>query len=391
MKKYNLSIVIIFLLKGIVYAQATDGNTAREVLENMNKKCLQIQNGKFTAEYKLKSYSELDTNLRLGVVIFERLPDDSLFGFKLWSYCTNEGIARYYDGKNVYIVFDKDKSVLIDTLRKKRSMIYNSRVGPFAEFPLVSRNLMYALQNDETTIAFDSLSGKDTVVIRLKYNIETDNWERWFIDVKSGYPVAREAYYKNDIDEIQYDYFKLTSLSLNNDNHGKWLNSQKWPIEYDTFYQQPKAKVLPLPDDTLAPAWEGLSLNGDSIRFPGLGASLYLIDFWYKACHPCQQAVPFLQRMHENYSAKGLKVIGLNPYDYKIKDSELFQAFLKRKNVSYALAFVNSEVPQKYHVQGYPLFYLINKNGNIIHSQSGYGPDVDGEFEKIIKEYLEKN
>jgi thiol-disulfide isomerase/thioredoxin len=134
------------------------------------------------------------------------------------------------------------------------------------------------------------------------------------------------------------------------------------------------------------------TLAGDSIQLSKLKAKLYLVDFWYRSCGPCVQAMPSLQALHQKFETKGLRVIGLNPYDYEIKDSEMFKDFMERRNVNYTIAFVKTDVPDTlYRVSGYPTFYLISGDGKIVHSEVGYGEGVEAEIEKIINNYLEKH
>lgn len=390
--KYRLFFIIFLLNGAIVY-----GQTARQVLENMQKKCFEINNGKFTLERKFKFLSHTDTTNKIGSVVFERMPTDSLFGFKMWLENTTDTFTKYYDGKYVHTILPQKKSVTIDTLRNDNySAIKGSGVGAFISFPLITRDTIYALKDTTAVITFDKTSAKDTTIVLVKFADDRmdgklrDNWQRWYIHTPTGYPVGKEEHLIYD-DEVQYEYYKVKSFWLNNSENSQWLAGQKWPKDYDTFYKQPYVSTKPLGIDTMAPNWAALDFKGDSISFAKMDAKLYMVDFWYRGCHPCVMAMPFLQKMHENYSSKGLKVIGLNPFDYKIKDTEAFSAFLIRRNVSYTMAFVADNVPKEYRVSAYPTLYLINKEGKVIHSQVGYGESVDAEIEKIIKEYLEKN
>jgi thiol-disulfide isomerase/thioredoxin len=75
------------------------------------------------------------------------------------------------------------------------------------------------------------------------------------------------------------------------------------------------------------------------------------------------KAIPILQSLHEKYHAKGLQVVGINPYDTKEDD---LPTFLGKRGVTYPVLLGGKEVAANYHVSGYPTLYLIDQEGQII-------------------------
>ena len=98
-------------------------------------------------------------------------------------------------------------------------------------------------------------------------------------------------------------------------------------------------------------------------------------------------ALPGLQKIHENYQAKDLVLIGFDPYD---TEEDEMPEFLAKRGVTYTVVLGDRELPKEYHVSGYPTFYLIDKEGVIIHGQSGWGEGVDEDLEKLIEENLQE-
>jgi hypothetical protein len=97
------------------------------------------------------------------------------------------------------------------------------------------------------------------------------------------------------------------------------------------------------------------------------------------------QAIPGLQSLHEKYKDQGLVVIGVNPIDNNDQD---FADFLKKRNVTYTIVFADKMLPETYHVSGYPTFYLVDKNGMIVHCSAGYGPGKEEHLESLITMHL---
>jgi thiol-disulfide isomerase/thioredoxin len=395
MKKHYFIILFALILPMCLPAQ----QTPTQVMQKAREKCLAINNGKYTLVRKFKYFSRADTIVQQGEIVFDKTPADKLFGLHFWLANNTDSFCRYYNGKQLYTVEHKKKKVVIDTTKRGiYSSIHGNMSGGYLQFSYADTLPMRMLGDTTYNPVFDAAykNNKDTVVIFIKLppdegQPDADEWVRWYFEAKTGYPIAKEVKLVND-GEVQYEHFLVTSYKFNNKENTKWLNSQKWPKEYDTAYVQPYIRPKLLPNDTIAPDWVAETLAGDSIQLSKLKAKLYLVDFWYRSCGPCVQAMPSLQALHQKFETKGLRVIGLNPYDYEIKDSEMFKDFMERRNVNYTIAFVKTDVPDTlYRVSGYPTFYLISGDGKIVHSEVGYGEGVEAEIEKIINNYLEKH
>lgn len=393
MKKYTLFFSLLCVLPALLKAQ----QTPTQVMQKARAQCMAITNGKYTLVRKFKFFSETDTLVQNGEVVFEKAPADELFNLHFWLANNTDSFARYYDGKQMYTVEHKKREVIIDTARgDMNSSIRGNISGGFLRFPFTDTLPMRALDDTTYHPIFDPAykNNKDTIVIFIKLPPENgqpdnDEWVRWYFDAKNGYPIAKEAKFVND-NEVQYEHFLVTSYTFNNKKNTDWLNGPKWPKEFNLEYRKPYVRPELLPNDTIAPDWVALSITGDSLQLSKLKGKLFLVDFWFRACGPCVQAMPTLQSLHEKYADKGLQIIGLNPFDYKKKDSKLFVEFIERRSVTYPLAFIERAVADTdYRVSGYPTFYLISSDGKIVHSQVGFSENLHAEVENIVSQYLD--
>jgi hypothetical protein len=82
-----------------------------------------------------------------------------------------------------------------------------------------------------------------------------------------------------------------------------------------------------------------------------------------------------------------LVVIGIDPGD-KGKLVDELMTFLSKNKVTYPLLFDNGDAACDYKVSGYPTLYLLDRNGVIIYSLSGYNIGMDMILEPVILKSL---
>ncbi len=99
-------------------------------------------------------------------------------------------------------------------------------------------------------------------------------------------------------------------------------------------------------------------------------------------------ALPGLQRLHETYGERGLRVIGLDPYDTKDDD---MPAFLEKRGVTYTVLLTDRELPKAYRVFGYPTLFLVDQAGVVRHVQGGYSEAMEADLATRIELLLTKD
>lgn len=58
-------------------------------------------------------------------------------------------------------------------------------------------------------------------------------------------------------------------------------------------------------------------------------------------------------------------------------------------DISYLVVLKAGEVAETYNVHVYPSLYLIDKEGKIIITQTGYSEENEQQLEKMINDYLQ--
>lgn len=108
-----------------------------------------------------------------------------------------------------------------------------------------------------------------------------------------------------------------------------------------------------------APAW--MNTPGDKpLSWSKLKGKVVLIDFWGVWCGPCRKAIPKLKALQEKYEDDGLVVLGIHTQS-KHEDGP---AYVREQEITYPIAFdVNGEVISRFHVDSYPDYYVVDRNG----------------------------
>ena len=117
-----------------------------------------------------------------------------------------------------------------------------------------------------------------------------------------------------------------------------------------------------------APSFRGVSLDGKAYSLDALKGKAVLLDFWASWCGPCVRSMPTLERLHEEYQAKGLVILGIDVGEKR----ETVEKFLKTKAVPYPVIMGDEAgIPAAYGVNVFPTFVMIGPDGKIVAHQLG--------------------
>ena len=382
---------------------------AEEILRKSFDKCQSIENGYYEMNHYMKYMSGNDTNSSSFNCYFKKLPDDTIYSsaFHYQQYYDGE-YSRHvlYTGDDFvnYCAKDSTGEIMSKSLWAKDIKAYRhnytfySPITNRKSYPLPGESdstddkHIYQFLGEELIddfpcyhVKMNIIPENDSAEIMKTIQIENHYWinKSDFIPVQYTITYVLEEY-----SDTMYQFEKnvLIKYELNHLKVEDHLRLSAIPSYIVLKDYEPYISPKLLPNDTIAPNWSLLSLKDEIVSLSDLKGNLVLIDFFYKACHPCMLALPALQNLHVKYKDKGLHVIGIDPYDTKEDDD--IENFLSKRGVTYTILLSGKDVAKKYHVSGYPTLYLIDKNGKIISSQVGYGEGTEEKLEQIIKEQL---
>ena len=119
----------------------------------------------------------------------------------------------------------------------------------------------------------------------------------------------------------------------------------------------------PAPDFTLE------TLDGAQLSLASLRGKPVLVDFWASWCAPCRQELPFLERLHHQYAAQGLAIVGVS-VDNEVAN---VRSFLRRTPLTFLVAHDPRKVAAaRYGGTAMPSSYLIDRAGVVRHYHAGF-------------------
>ena len=132
-----------------------------------------------------------------------------------------------------------------------------------------------------------------------------------------------------------------------------------------------------------APDFSGTDVNGNELALSDyIGKGDYvLLDLWASWCGPCKKYLPIVREVYDEYSGKGLAVLGVNVND----DPEKAKAFISTSDMVWDVMITEGNTVTKlYNCSGIPSCYLISPDGTIL--EAGVHPV---QLKETIKKYFE--
>lgn len=138
----------------------------------------------------------------------------------------------------------------------------------------------------------------------------------------------------------------------------------------------------------LAPEFTLPDLGGeDVVLSERLKEGPVIVDFWATWCKPCIKAFPDLQKIFDNYKDCGLSVFAIS-IDGPRSTSRVGALIKSKGNTFEVLLDPAQKVARKFHVTSVPRTVLIDTDGTIAWSVTGYRPSNHEELGKAVASIL---
>ncbi len=128
-------------------------------------------------------------------------------------------------------------------------------------------------------------------------------------------------------------------------------------------------------------------MAGNKVSLSQFKGKVVILNFWATWCPPCREEMPSMEKLHRDYSAKGLVILAVN---VDKKGHEAVARFLKKTPYSFDI-LIDKEgtVSMQYGVARYPESFIIDRNGVIVDKIIGGRDWLTGSLFKKIKFLLE--
>jgi thiol-disulfide isomerase/thioredoxin len=127
---------------------------------------------------------------------------------------------------------------------------------------------------------------------------------------------------------------------------------------------------------TKAPDWILQDLDGKIISSNSMKNKVVLIDFFDSNCGPCIISIPVINRLHEKYKNSDVEIVSISLSDTR----PIALKFANKFKMMGPICIDGRMVGDSFHVGPIPVFYLIDKQGNIASVIDGYKEELESDL-----------
>ena len=142
------------------------------------------------------------------------------------------------------------------------------------------------------------------------------------------------------------------------------------------------AETTPAPEFTLR------DIKGKKVSLLDFKDRVVFISFWATWCAPCKSEMPHLQAFHEELEDKGLTILSISIDNSK--DASRAKAYIKENKYNFTVLLdKQTTVVSLYNPsKKVPFSVLINKEGNIVWTKTGFHAGEEVEVKNLILKEL---
>jgi len=114
---------------------------------------------------------------------------------------------------------------------------------------------------------------------------------------------------------------------------------------------------------TTPPEFNGRTVDGREWSLASVQGKVVLLNFWATWCLECREEMPAFERMHREFSAQGLIVIGINARE----ETATIREYAKELGLTFPLILDPSgKINSTYGVIGLPTTFIIGRDGRAV-------------------------
>lgn len=116
-----------------------------------------------------------------------------------------------------------------------------------------------------------------------------------------------------------------------------------------------------------APQLSFSGLSGKKVSLDQFRGSVVLLNLWTTSCSICLSEIPTLSELQDRYARQGLQVIAVALDE----QPESVRKFTETRHFNYTVATANSAVEEQFGVDGFPVTFVIGRDGRMYSQHSG--------------------
>ena len=208
---------------------------------------------------------------------------------------------------------------------------------------------------------------------------------KWYFGRKDRIPRKRERRFLSAQGNQVTSVLTLRNVLVNRD-----IEASAFTIEAPQGVRVETVGKKPPPTinvGDLVPDWTLTDGDGRPTTLSDYRGKVVVLDFWATWCPHCRKAMPAMQRLRDTYGSRGVEVFGVNCRDRGDVDAA---AFVAQRGFTYPVLVDGNKIAPQYRVRGIPAFFVIDREGRLVHSQSGFSAEGEARLAQVIEQYLAK-
>ncbi len=161
------------------------------------------------------------------------------------------------------------------------------------------------------------------------------------------------------------------------------------------------SELFPVSVGSKAPAFSGQTIQAyspEGVGNPKPGTvrtladykgQVLLINVWATWCEPCRAEMPAIERLHQAFGPKGLRVVAVS-IDHRTRNpSDLIRAFIREHALTFEVLHDTSDTIQdSYQTTGVPETFVIGRDGTIRKKMIGAADWSSAANRAVIEQLL---
>lgn len=119
----------------------------------------------------------------------------------------------------------------------------------------------------------------------------------------------------------------------------------------------------------MMPAYSAAYIDGKPFQLATEKGNVVFVNVWATWCGPCRMEIPELQKLHDKYSSRGFKVVGVSVDDSGIDG---VKQFVKDEKISYPIVIdAEGKLANLLQTTVLPTSVIVDRKGKIVWRQVG--------------------
>lgn len=121
------------------------------------------------------------------------------------------------------------------------------------------------------------------------------------------------------------------------------------------------------------------------LNLAALKGHVAYIDFWASWCGPCRQSFPWMMDMQQRFAGQGLVVVAIDVDKDRVAAADFLNEFRPAFPIVYDS---RGALAERYHIVGMPSSLIVDRDGRIHFTHTGFRPEQRGQLEHELQSLL---